>query len=385
MQTAPNFWNFLKAFIQNSIRAASSLRITVLCLFFLFLLTLFGTLYQVQYGLYQSQKKFFTSWVALLGPFPIPGAKLVLSILFCNLLSDAVLNVQKRVRKMGLILVHWGILSLLFGAMLLHGTSRESYLSLFEGEISNMSVDYSQWEICLWQNNDNVPYVDGRKQRQVFAVGEEDLFSGAEINFDQTGLQMKILLYFANARQTTNASQKIASATEIDNLIGIPRSKEPSEDFPGVIVSLHKGDFTQMALLWGRELLPFTVDIQGVSYCLQLRRKRTLLPVTFRLVEFVMEKHPSTEIAKSYSSLVEIQDGSVSRKVKIFMNNPLRIGDRTFYQSSYEIRPGFPEKTVLAVVQSSGRWLLYVSSLVICLGLFLHFVGMMFLARKQRC
>ena len=63
----------------------SSLKLSVVLLFLLGLLTWFGTLEQVEHGLYEVQKKYFESWSSCStddGPvsIPLPGANLVLCV-----------------------------------------------------------------------------------------------------------------------------------------------------------------------------------------------------------------------------------------------------------------------------------------------------------------
>ena len=49
----------------------SSLKLTVLCLALLMVLILWGTLYQVEYGIWQAQQVFFRSWFIWFGVLPI--------------------------------------------------------------------------------------------------------------------------------------------------------------------------------------------------------------------------------------------------------------------------------------------------------------------------
>ena len=61
-------------------------RLTVYALAFLFVLTFWGTVYQVDHGLYAAQERFYNSWIILIGGFvPFPGTQLVLAILTVNL------------------------------------------------------------------------------------------------------------------------------------------------------------------------------------------------------------------------------------------------------------------------------------------------------------
>ena len=91
-----------------------------------------------------------------------------------------------------------------------------------------------------------------------------------------------------------------------------------------------------------------------------------------------MELHPNTQIARSYQSLVEVQNNEVAREVLIVMNKPLRYRDFTFYQASYAIDGLGRELSTLAVVKNSGRMLPYIASLLTFAGLALHFLTQAF-------
>ena len=85
--------------------------------------------------------------------------------------------------------------------------------------------------------------------------------------------------------------------------------------------------------------------------------------------------HPGTEVAKSFSSTVNLIDNSVTRKVLIKMNEPLRHYDYTFYQASF-IEEGDKETTVLATVKNYGRMFPYISSIIMCIGILVHLLVM---------
>jgi hypothetical protein len=92
--------------------------------------------------------------------------------------------------------------------------------------------------------------------------------------------------------------------------------------------------------------------------------------------------YPGSDIAKSYESQVILKTRSFSRKVLISMNKPLRHENFTIFQSSYFIAKDGTESSIFAVVKNSGRMFPYISSLIILLGLLIHFLAM--LVEKKR-
>jgi hypothetical protein len=134
------------------IKLFSSIKITVVCLALFFILTLWGTIAQIQEGLYLAQKQFFFSWYFLgFGFLPFPGAKLVLFVLFINLLCVSMTRFVYRWSHLGIFLIHLGILSYFISAFITYKVSEESNLTLLEGEGSNVSQFYHDWELSVWE------------------------------------------------------------------------------------------------------------------------------------------------------------------------------------------------------------------------------------------
>src|ERR1051326_160496 len=103
----------------------SSMKLTVVILVLLAALTWLGTLAQVDKGIYQVQKQYFESVVAVAdlpvdNPFtgrplaiPLPGAYLLLAVLAVNLVVGGVIGLKKGTRTAGILVVHLGVLLLL--------------------------------------------------------------------------------------------------------------------------------------------------------------------------------------------------------------------------------------------------------------------------------
>src|SRR5262249_16957941 len=81
---------------------------------------------------------------------------------------------------------------------------------------------------------------------------------------------------------------------------------------------------------------PTIVDVEGKPYRMALRFKRTYKPYAMKLIDVNTTYYPGTTTPKDYSSVLRLTDvaSNVDRDVKIWMNNPLRFGGETFYQST---------------------------------------------------
>ncbi|WP_415062484.1 cytochrome c biogenesis protein ResB [Bdellovibrio sp.] len=114
----------------------------------------------------------------------------------------------------------------------------------------------------------------------------------------------------------------------------------------------------------------FTVSDMGVSGF--IGKKLVRLPFALTLDRFKMETNPGTEEAASYESFVKVGDGNET--AHIYMNHPLKKEGFTFYQASYFQDDQGQYHSVLSVNQDPGRWLKYLGSLVLIVGLLIHYL-----------
>ena len=136
----------LDHFLDRLINFFTSLRLTVVCLALALLLVFFGTLAQVDLGLYKAQNEFFRSFLIYWGPkgaswkVPVfPGGYLIGGVLLINLFAAQFQRFVFTASKIGLWMVHVGLILLLLGQLLTDLLSRESTLHLREGEARNYS------------------------------------------------------------------------------------------------------------------------------------------------------------------------------------------------------------------------------------------------------
>ena len=115
-----------------------------------------------------------------------------------------------------------------------------------------------------------------------------------------------------------------------------------------------------------------------------MRQRRSPLPLVIKLLDFKKQTHPGTDIARSFSSLVEVQADGITRELTISMNKPLRHRGYTLFQQSYQVTPDGKESSTFAVTHNYGRLLPYVSTAMVVLGMIVHFVAMLIKhARRQ--
>ncbi len=357
-----------------------SAEVTTVGLVFLMILTFWGTLYQVEHGLYLAKDRFFDSWIVWIGGFiPFPGTQLVLAALAVNLVVYIGRLVAQRHMPFGLLLTHLGLLMLLLGGAVTRLFATESQLTLQEGETGSASASYQHWELAVWSKDGPL--------REVMAYSADDLKPGDVRRFDDAGLTIEIEDYHRNARafqSTAPQTNPPLSRLGVTSLRPARLAKEPGENIAGAILTIRPdGSDPVRAILFGEDETPRTFRHNDTDWHVALRRAREPLPFIVRLIDFRREMHPGTEIARHFSSLVAVNADGVERNLVISMNKPLRDRGFTLYQASYREDPDGTQWSTFAVTHNFGRLIPYISTGVIVAGLAWHFVAMM-IARARR-
>lgn len=91
-----------------------------------------------------------------------------------------------------------------------------------------------------------------------------------------------------------------------------------------------------------------------------------------KITDFRVGRYGGTQRAASYESTVEVV--GENKPIVISMNEPMKRAGLTFYQSSFqEDAKGQPTHSILSVNKDPGRFLKYLGSLLIFLGIFMLF------------
>jgi hypothetical protein len=367
--------------LQKICRALASLHVTIIALIMLAVLVVWGTIYQASFGLYAAMRHIFGSWVALAGGIvPLPGLKLVMTVLFVNLVFALIFRIRLGWRQAGLILVHVGLLLLIVGAFLTSLLARETYLTLLEGEENNMSAAYGEWELYLARDN------AGGAPLQ-FAIAEDNLVPGNIIPIPELRLFIKVREFHGNCLAghvpEGAGSQAPLNSMGFNRLTELAASAEPGENAAGGVFNLRIDLLQADVLLHGRDAGPTACTLGDARFRVFLRHRTHPLPCTIRLLSFKMIHYPGSDIVRSYESKVQIKSGGLERDAMISMNRPLRYKDFTFYQSSYNPAEGGRYYSTFSVVENSGRLVPYISSIITFIGLAWHFVLLAWRRLKQ--
>lgn len=356
--------------------------LTCICLAFLIVLVFLGTLYQVEHGLHAAKHRYFDSYFLLLGGYiPFPGTQTVMLVLVASLLGYTVNLLLAPKLKLGMVVLHVGLLMLLLGGAITHRFAEESQLTLGEGEAANTTASYHEWELALIADRP-----DGA--RDVRAVDVAGLQAGAPVDFGVTGIEVRVesLLPCCLVDPAAPRENAPLNAMNIAGLRPVPHNKERERDLAGGVLAVKAGSGeAKRFLLFGEgDTSVEPVEIAGRPHWLVLRHKRFTMPMTIQLADFKREMHPGTEMARAFSSRVTMYADNTERPVQISMNQPLRHRGYTLYQSSYREDPrSGAQFSTFSVVHNYGRLIPYVSTGVVVLGMVLHFL-LMLAGRSRR-
>jgi hypothetical protein len=127
------------------------------------------------------------------------------------------------------------------------------------------------------------------------------------------------------------------------------------------------------------------ITIGGKTFQIALRLTRYYKPFYLELQKFTHEVYKGTGIPKNFASRVRLKrpDTGEDREALIYMNNPLRYGGETYYQSGFDERDS--QVTILQVVRNPGWLTPYFSCALVSVGLVVQFLWhLLGFARKRK-
>ena len=359
------------------LKPLASLKLTIFCLACAMVLVFVGTIDQVHIGIFEAQNRYFKSFFLYFAPprttlkIPwFPGGYLVGGLLLVNLIVAHVARFKFSWKKVGILLLHSGLILLLVGQLVTSLFQVESQMRLDQGETKNYSESFYYDELAIIDTS-------GKDSDRVISVPGSQLHKGVKIALPADSLQLVINEYYANSA-LVNVSQ-LPSPNYPHLVLGpmavsVPLQrtyKQNERNQPTAEVSvIHEGHTVGS---WNVAAgFPQNFHAGGKSYQMVLRPKRYYKPFAIQLIQFQHDRYPGTDIAKNFSSRIRLMDPTQheDRESLIFMNNPLRYAGMTFYQAGFDNND---TTTVLQVVKNPGWLIPYISCGLIVVGLLLQF------------
>jgi hypothetical protein len=380
----------------------TSLRLTVFCLACALVLVFAGTLAQIQLGLYVTQERYFHSLFVLWSPagsswkIPVwPGGYLLGALLLINLIAAHVKRFSLSPKKIGLFLVHGGLILLFLGQFLTESFQVESFMRLEDGETKNYTESARKNELAIIDSSN--PDRD-----QVVSIPESRLTDQGELSAPGLPFSIKVKEYFANSAPAPAMKSVAGTMHRMEATQGIGQrlffrsmpttSRMDDENVPAALIevstpqgSLGTWTVSNWFSRYGAQLrqqlgqlgsivdTPQQFTYQNKTYQLAFRPVRYYLPYSVTLLDFTHKRYKGTDIPKDFSSRIQVRNAQTgeNREVLIYMNNPLRYAGQTFYQGGFE--PG-DKVSILQVVRNPAWLTPYLSCTLVALGLVIHFL-----------
>lgn len=387
--------------IDKVVKFVSSLKLTVVCLAFALVLVFVGTLAQVKLGLYTVQELYFRSLLVWWSPegaswkIPIlPGGWLLGGVLLVNLVCAHAERFRLTRNKVGVFMVHAGLILLLLGQFLTEVFQVESSMRIEEGRSKNYSTASLLHELAVIDTS-NTNY------DEVISFPESYLAKKGEINHPKLPFKLQVKEYFPNSEPILPQAQvpgAISAPQGVGQKINVRRKEvtarlddrnipsatvevlTPSGSKGVWLVSNWTGDDALVSVLkqnFGPRVAgldaPQEFTVEGRTYQVSLRSTRYYKPYTIQLLDFTHDRYKGTDKPKNFSSKVRLENPATgeNREVLIYMNNPLRYAGETYYQGGFERGDNV---TILQVVRNPAWLTPYFSCTLVGVGLMVQFL-----------
>lgn len=352
-------------------------------------LIFFGTIDQVEYGIWHTQKLYFESFVVAwqypaLWPageqltwlrIPMFGGYTIGGLMLINLTVAYTKRFSLKIAKLGLYAIHFGLILLIVSELLTDILAVESQMTVPEGGRANYSQTIRANEFVLLDRSN--PDFD-----RVHTIPAKRLKPGRTLPIPDTSLTLRVLNFYPNAKlvQAQNgqspANRGAGAKMGISAIPEAPDYSEKAINTATAYIEIFEKE-TSLGIWLVSNVIddrfpPQLVQTEAKDFEVALRFKRYYHSFEVELIDFAHDKYPGTEIPFNFSSkvLTHNPDPAKNQQALIYMNHPLRYEGLTFYQASFS-----PDETatVLQVVRNPGWLLPYVSVLLMGLGMCFQF------------
>ncbi|MCI0459885.1 MAG: cytochrome c biogenesis protein ResB [Gemmataceae bacterium] len=387
----------------------ASLRVTVVLFSLSLFLVFAGTLAQAEAGIWTVVNDYFRTGIAWIpfqvfvkfgqvflgldpnlkvaGSFPFPGGWLLGGLLLANLLAAHAVRFRLTWKRSGILLIHAGLIVMMLGELVTGLYAVEGNMTISQDDATNFVDHHRETELAVIDRSD--PKIDS-----VFAIPESLVRKGQPIRDPRLPFEIAVDRYMVNSavvrKSRAGDAPNPATAGDGLNYVAVEQrevsgASSEGADIPSAYVTLKHKDSgkveTYLLSTWfypnfSRRQLPdrpqkVTGD-DGKEYHLYLRLKRTYRPFSIYLLRFEHKRFQGTSTPKDFASEIRLVNASEGedRRVRIWMNNPMRYQGETFYQSAFLAGDS---GTILQVVRNPGWLMPYISCAIVSLGMLFHF------------
>jgi hypothetical protein len=337
--------------------------------FFCFLILLYifvllaGTIEQKNFGLQFAQDSYFNSnFIVFFNFFPMLGGKLIFTLVFLSLIIRLCFD-KWNIKRIGTILLHFGVLFLLFGAFVNNFFKIEGHLIIKENNYNNFFVRDDLYNLNFINKKSVKEFnrdINVNVKDETFVIEDVGILNIYRFSINCVLSKKKKFLDKSQAYGVSRffLIKEFPSFVEQEEnrsfLLFNFASNNSRKDFNII-------DYNNNSLNYEDELIKIS-----------LSKKNEQLPFKIYLSKFEKINYSGTQKAKNYISNLIIEKNNIAWKTKIEMNKPLRINNYTLYQTSF--LEGNEKSTVLTVVENTWSFYPYVAIMFIFLGFFSHLV-----------
>ena len=283
-----------------------SYTLAVTLLLLLLVLTAVGTFAQAHMSLYDVQRRYFDSLVAVIdvGPvsIPLPGGALTIAVLSLNLIVGGVIRLRRGSSTAGILVAHLGMLLLFAGGLVETLASDKGQLTLHEpargGTADALSESdrfssYYEWELAVGERKPDgtftehvIPWssLEGLGRRSLRATSPdlpfEVLVSGWSVN--------------GRPRRAVGPSQGVNGWV----VEALEREMEAERNVPAAVVTLARpgGSEGPRAVVWGRQTFPWAATTGGRTFEVDLRHRSLAAALPRAPQPLRAREHPGTRM-----------------------------------------------------------------------------------------
>jgi len=383
----------------------ASINLTLTLLSLSMILVFVATLEQVRIGIRGALAEYFESMFGIWHypeqfwggeflnaiPIPIPGGYLLGGLLIVNLTAAYITRFQWTGKKMGIQLIHLGIIMLLVGQLATQAMQEESRMQIDKGESSNYIERFHGVELAFSDVTDS-------DTQRVVTIPQEILEEGGTIRTADLPFKIQVKHFGVNCdfTVTPEGSTRGGLVKDVNRGVGQTANlsiSEKEEDFSSeglnfgyLIFELFDGTNSLGTWLtlahpggnhWWKES-PKLSDLafqpirhEGKLWGVTLRSEREYLPYSIELLDVENEFYQGTEIPFNFESdIVLNMEGNQSRRALVYMNTPLRHGGKTFYQYQMNAAANY---TVFQVIRNPSWLVPYIACVLVSIGLLWQF------------
>ena len=347
--------------------------------------------FESMYGIWYYPEQFWGGEFLNAIPIPIPGGYLLGGLLIINLTAAYITRFQWTGKKMGIQLIHLGIIMLLVGQLATQAMQEESRMQINKGESSNYIERFHGVELAFSDVTDP-------DTQRVVTIPQEILEDGGTIRIADLPFKIQVKHFGVNCDFTVvpEGAKRGGVVKDVNRGVGQTANlsiSQKEEDFSSeglnfgyLVFELFDGTNSLGTWLtlahpggnhWWEES-PRLSDLafqpirhEGKLWGVTLRSEREYLPYSIELLDIENEFYQGTEIPFNFESdIVLNMEGNQSRRALVYMNTPLRHGGKTFYQYQMNAAANY---TVFQVIRNPSWLVPYIACVLVSIGLLWQF------------